>query len=72
MFAQEPAQMNLAGGQIDSLALHRGDHKLQNPLVKNNDAAPDMPSDPHLEGQTLILAKQPAFSYSNFVLALME
>lgn len=44
MFAQEPAQMNLAGGQIDSLALHKGDHKLQSkadsgrPLVKNNDA----------------------------------
>ena len=36
--------MNLAGGQIDSLALHKGDHKLQSkadsgrPLVKNNDA----------------------------------
>ena len=30
----------------------------------------DMPSDPHLEGQTLIL--QPSFSCSNFVLAIME
>ena len=32
----------------------------------------DMPSDPHLEGQTRILANQPTFSYSKFVLALME
>ena len=37
--------MSLAGGQIDSLVPHKGDHKLQNkadgsmPLVKNNDAA---------------------------------
>ena len=32
----------------------------------------DMPSDPHLEGQTRILASQPAFSCWKFVLALME
>ena len=32
----------------------------------------DMPSDPHLEGQTRILTYQPAFSCSKFVLALME
>ena len=32
----------------------------------------DMPSDPRLEGQTHILANQPAFSSSDFVLALME
>jgi len=32
----------------------------------------DMPSDPHLEGQTSILASQPAFSCLKFVLALME
>ena len=33
---------------------------------------PDMPSEPHLEGQTLILNIQPSFSCSNFVLALTE
>ena len=34
----------------------------------------DMPSDPHLEGQTLILTSQrrPSFSGPRFVLALME
>ena len=32
----------------------------------------DMPNDPHLEGQTHILANQPTFSCSKFVLALME
>ena len=32
----------------------------------------DMPSDPHLEGQTLILICQPSFSCSKFVLSLME
>jgi len=32
----------------------------------------DMPSDPHLEGQTHILAGQPAFSCWKFELALME
>jgi len=32
----------------------------------------DMPSDPHLEGQTHILASQPAFSCWKFELALME
>ena len=34
--------------------------------------AADVPSDPHLEGQTRILANEPTFSSSNFVLALME
>jgi len=32
----------------------------------------DMPSDPHLEGQTRILASQPAFFCWTFELALME
>ena len=32
----------------------------------------DMPSDPHLEGQTRILTSQPAFSCWKFELALME
>ena len=44
---------------------------LLNWFTKENHYA-GMPSDPHLEGQTRILANQPAFSCSNFVLALME
>ena len=41
-------------------------------VFNNSFRITDMLSDPHLEGQTRILANQPTFSCAKFVLALME
>jgi len=39
-----------------------GNEMYKNHFLNSMVAAADMPSDPHLEGQTCILASQPAFS----------
>ena len=59
-----PPKIRLMINQINEFTVQ------QNPTMHAQNA--DMPSDPHLESQTRILAYQPAFSCSKFVLALME
>ena len=56
--------------RIHFLHVMKGSHASTMAHLRTSTA--DMPSGPHLEGQTCILASQPALSCSKFELALME